>query len=65
MKKVHIVDKNGYKACEYKNIPKAYKNNREFDFGWSDVDKITCLRCKKYIREPYWTDEYFFAIRSD
>ena len=57
MKKVHVLDKNGYKACEYKNIPKAYKNYREFNFGWSDMGKITCLKCQKSIGEPYWTDE--------
>ncbi len=58
---MHIVDNNGYRACD-KNIPKKYKNSRVFNFGWSDVDKITCLKCKKYIGVPYWSDEYFFYL---
>jgi hypothetical protein len=61
IKVVHILDKNGYRACDNK-IPKKYKNQRIFDFGWSDVDKITCIKCKKIIGSPYYSDEYFFNL---
>lgn len=61
--KVHSLDKNGYKACENRSIPKEFRYKRHFDFTYSDVGKITCKKCKIAIGKPYFSDEYLFNMQ--